>query len=161
MAEYREKKGRGNRTSDAEYKRRIDETEKLIVSGVHRRTVIRLAKDRFGVSRRTAARYVAAAFNRFREDAELESKKTTADRRAEHEATLRSILTRGVQEGNLRVQLQVVQTLMALHGTESRSSRVELSGPDGGRLRYEKMSDAELLQLAGEAFVPDLKVVKN
>lgn len=154
------KQGRGNRTSNSALGDRIDDTERLLVNGVHRRKTMRLIMDKYEVSKRTASRYVKAAFERFRADALENDGKSTSELRAEHAAALQDLRLKAMKAGNLRVQLRCLQTMISLYGTADNTSKVELSGPGGGAIQHETMSDAELRQVAREAFTPDLKRVK-
>lgn len=152
------KKNRGDRTPAPEVERRIDQAEIVLLQGLSRRQAQRLLAERYDVSGRTATRYVAAAYKRWRESAQVEDGRTIDERRVEHEKMIKLIAASAVREGRLDLQLRAVEMLINLHGTKA-GSKVELTGKAGGPLQVSNLSDHELQNLLKDAGVKQPKVI--
>lgn len=146
------KANRGNKTPAPELERRIDQAEIVLLQGLSRRQAQKLLSERYNVSRRTATRYVTAAYKRWRESAQMEDGRTTDERRVEHEKMIKLIAASAVREGRLDLQLRAVEMLINLHGTKA-GSKVELTGKAGGPLQVQNLSDHELQTLLKDAGV--------
>ena len=149
---------RGNKTPAPEVERRIDQAEIVLLQGLSRRQTQKLLCERYGVSRRTATRYVTAAYTRWRESAQKEDGRTTDERRVEHEKMIKLIAANAVKEGRLDLQLRAVEMLIQLYGTKA-GSKVELTGKAGGPLQVQNLSDYELNNLLKDAGVGKQKVI--
>ena len=65
---------------------------------------------------------------------------------------IRRTLAKAAKENRLDLQLKAVGMLMRLYGTE-QSTKVEVTGKDGGPMMYAKMSEEELKRLLVDAEV--------
>ena len=139
-------------SGNAEVQYRIDVAEQLLLQGLTHRQAEKVLRDQFSVHRRTASRYVAAAYTRWREAATEEDSRSVQERRKEHEWMIRRTLAKAAKENRLDLQLKAVGMLMRLYGTE-QSTKVEVTGKDGGPMMYAKMSEEELKRLLVDAEV--------
>ena len=137
-------------TTEVQY--RIDVAEQLLLQGLTHRQAEKVLRDQFSVHRRSASRYVAAAYTRWREAADQEDGRSIQERRKEHEWMIRRTLSRAAKENRLDLQLKAVDMLMRLYGT-AQSTKVEVTGKDGGPMMYAKMSEDELKRLLVDADV--------
>lgn len=151
------KAGRGDKTPKAEVERRVDQAESLLLQGLSDRQVQKLLVSAHDVHPRTASRYVSGAYERWRDAAREEDGRTVEERRKEHEGMIRHILATAGKEGRIDLQLRGVEMLVRLYGTAA-SSRVELTGKDGGPLAYQNLSRDELASLVADAKLEPLVI---
>ena len=121
------------RSTKEQMESRIDQAELLLLQGLTNRQAQKVLAQKYDVSKRTATRYIAAAFKRWRENALEEVGRTTSERRKEHERMLKLITANAAIEGRLDLQLKAVGMLMQLYGT-SVNTRLELTGKGGGAI---------------------------
>ena len=121
------------RSTKEQMESRIDQAELLLLQGLTNRQAQKVLAQKYDVSKRTATRYIAAAFKRWRENALEEDGRTTSERRKEHERMLKLITANAAIEGRLDLQLKAVGMLMQLYGT-SVNTRLELTGKGGGAI---------------------------
>ena len=138
------------RSTKEQMESRIDQAELLLLQGLTNRQAQKVLAQKYDVSKRTATRYIAAAFKRWRENALEEDGRTTSERRKEHERMLKLITANAAKEGRLDLQLKAVGMLMQLYGT-SVNTRLELTGKGGGAINVKEMSKNCLLYTSDAA----------
>ena len=142
------------RAKGAELELRIDAAEEILLVGATDRKAEKSLMTRFGVSRRTASRYVAKVYERWAERARQSDERTVEQKRQQHEEMIKGVMLRAAQRENLPLQLRSVELLMKLTGT-NEVSRIELSGSGGGPINFSHLSDEELKRLVSEANVSE------
>jgi len=148
----KKKRKRAPRGHTAEVEYRIDMAEQLLLQGLTHNQSQKVLKEQFSVCRRTSARYVSAAYARWKEAAAAENNRSVNERRKEHEWMIRRIVTKAGKENRLDLQLKAVDMLMRLYGTPT-NSRLEVTGRDGGPIQYAQMTTEELERLILDADV--------
>ena len=138
------------RSTKEQMESRIDQAELLLLQGLTNRQAQKVLAQKYDVSKRTATRYIAAAFKRWRENALEEDGRTTSERRKEHERMLKLITATAAKEGRLDLQLKAVGMLMQLYGT-SVNTRLELTGKGGGAINVKEMSKNDIARLVSDA----------
>lgn len=138
------------RSTKEQMESRVDQAELLLLQGLTNRQAQKVLAQKFDVSKRTATRYIAAAFKRWRENALEEDGRTTSERRKEHERMLKLITANAAKEGRLDLQLKAVGMLMQLYGT-SVNTRLELTGKGGGAINVKEMSKNDIARLVSDA----------
>lgn len=138
------------RSTKEQMESRIDQAELLLLQGLTNRQAQKVLAQKYDVSKRTATRYIAAAFKRWRENALEEDGRTTSERRKEHERMLKLITANAAKEGRLDLQLKAVGMLMQLYGT-SVNTRLELTGKGGGAINVKEMSKNDIARLVSDA----------
>lgn len=138
------------RSTKEQMESRVDQAELLLLQGLTNRQAQKVLAQKYDVSKRTATRYIAAAFKRWRENALEEDGRTTSERRKEHERMLKLITANAAKEGRLDLQLKAVGMLMQLYGT-SVNTRLELTGKGGGAINVKEMSKNDIARLVSDA----------
>ena len=138
------------RSTKEQMESRVDQAELLLLQGLTNRQAQKVLAQKYDVSKRTATRYISAAFKRWRENALEEDGRTTSERRKEHERMLKLITANAAKEGRLDLQLKAVGMLMQLYGT-SVNTRLELTGKGGGAINGKEMSKNDIARLVSDA----------
>ena len=138
------------RSTKAQFEARIDQTELILLQGLSHRQAQKVIMQKYDVSRRTATRYVAEAYKRWRENALEEDGRTVGERRKEHERMLKLISASAVKEGRLDIQLKSVLALMNLYGT-AVNPRMEITGKNGKAIDIKDMPNTEIARLVSDA----------
>ena len=79
------------RSTKEQMESRIDQAELLLLQGLTNRQAQKVLAQKYDTSKRTATRYISAAFKRWRDNALEEDGRTTSERRKEHERMLKLI----------------------------------------------------------------------
>ena len=138
------------RSTKEQMESRVDQAELLLLQGLTNRQAQKVLAQKYDVSKRTATRYISAAFKRWRENALEEDGRTTSERRKEHERMLKLITANAAKEGRLDLQLKAVGMLMQLYGT-SVNTRLQLTGKGGGAINVKEMSKNDIARLVSDA----------
>ena len=140
-----------NRATKHELEARIDQTELLLLKGFTNRSVQKALVKQYGVSNRTAIRYVSAAYKRWRENALEEDGRSVGERRVQHERMIMQSLSAAYRDGRVDLQLKAINQLIQLHGTAAQSSKVEVTGKNGGAITLKDMPSNEMARLISDA----------
>ncbi len=100
------------RATRAEREQRLAELSELLASRAPRRSVVRFARERWGLGERAAQQYVVAALERLRESAEVDSRAELGLAIAGYELIMR----RQLSAGDLRSARATLDRLVALLG---------------------------------------------
>lgn len=138
------------RSTKEQMESRIDQAELLLLQGLTNRQAQKVLAQKYDTSKRTATRYISAAFKRWRDNALEEDGRTTSERRKEHERMLKLITANAARDGRLDLQLKAVGMLMQLYGT-SVNSRLEVTGKGGGAINVKEMSKHDIARLVSDA----------
>ncbi len=139
-----------SRSTKEQMESRVDQAELLILQGLSNRQAQKVLAQKYDVSKRTATRYISAAYTRWRQSALEEDGRTVSERRKEHERMLKLITANAAKEGRLDLQLKAVGMLMQLYGT-SVNSKLEVTGKNGGPLAVKEMSKNDIARLVSDA----------
>ena len=138
------------RATGAELDLRYDKAQELLTLGLTDRQAEKRLVSTYGISRRTAMRYTAKVYERWREVGEQADGQTMAEKRAKHEDMIRLIILAAARRENLNLQLRAIEMLMKLHGT-NQPNKLELTGANGGPIDMRSIPDDELKRLISEA----------
>lgn len=142
---------KSKRISSEELDERHDYVEKLLLACTPSRTAATRAKERYGVSIRTAQRYVKAVHDKWNEEASKEEQKDVSDRRHEQRKRLRQYITHMWSERNYRLVLRAEELLAKLDGNLA-ARQVDVNHKSTQMVEAAReMSDEELRRILAEA----------
>ena len=130
----------------------IDFTIKALISGNHRRDIVKYIKEKYNVSETTSDNYIARAKVKIHEMAN--ENKDVQFALSKSVMRLEDLYKRNLKNENLPECRAVINELNKLIGINA-PTKVEVSGKDGGAIQtenkttilYEKLSDSTLQEL--------------
>jgi len=144
------------RSTNAQMDERLDYVEKLLLACTPPRTVARRAKEKFGVSSRTASRWIKTITDKWAAAAAEEDTRDVGDRRHEQRMRIRQYIVTMWGERNYRLVLRAEELLAKLDGN-LMPRQVDVNHTSAQVDAAKEMTDEELQKILREAQAASLE----